>query len=152
AFFTSAALPKLEVLNLDGTGAGDKAVEALARSALGELRILDLQSNQFGQRGLAALAASTKQPHLHGLDVSGLDLPPGSLRPLSGSPLLNRLVGLRLHGNNQLVTADLGGLLGSSSFSALRELALGSVKFSDEGAQIVAGAQSLRGLTELSFT
>jgi uncharacterized protein (TIGR02996 family) len=151
SFFATAPLEKMEVLNLDWAGAGDESITALARTPLAELRVLDLQSNDVGEAGLAALAASTLQPRLGVLDLCGVGLDSVSLKPLYGSPLLNRLSKLRIIANNELTTADLSRFLASSSFPKLKELGLGSVKFGDEGAKIVAQTAALGQLTHLSF-
>ncbi len=151
-FLAAAPLTRLEVLNLDGTGAGAETTKTLAQSAaFGELRELILRSNEMGGAGLAALAATTRLPRLTVLDICGISLEAGDLKPLHGSPLLARLTGLEMYDNLGLEASDLGEFLASPSFPALTGLALGSVGFGDEGADIVARAAVLRGLKRLEF-
>ncbi len=62
--------PRLEVLDLAGTGVGDQTAIALAESpAASGLRIVDLAGTQVGERGAQAIAASDFLDSLEFLDL-----------------------------------------------------------------------------------
>jgi uncharacterized protein (TIGR02996 family) len=152
SFLAVAPLQELEALNLDWTGAGSETVAVLAQSApLAMLRELSLANNKIGRDGPALLATAGRLPRLSVLDLNCTYLKPGSLQPLSGSPLLAQLTELRLASNNDLEAGDLSALLESSALPALKALVLGSVKMGDAAAQVVARCAALQGLTRLEI-
>lgn len=95
----AAWLSGLAVLNLHDTGLGPADIRALAAAPLWEMRSLNLSMCKAGLSGVTALA-SAGMPKLEVLDLYGAGIKDRGFRALVESPLVDRLVSLRVSANS----------------------------------------------------
>jgi Leucine-rich repeat (LRR) protein len=100
---TRCDLSELRELHLDDSQLGDREIRALARAfPAPRLRSLSLGSNAFSEKGIQALAKCSSLATLWNLDLHDTFVGDAALPALARSKHLRRLVGLRLDLNTHV--------------------------------------------------
>lgn len=140
----------LESLSYANNKIGTEGALFLAQAELAALRALDLSRNEVGVEGLRAIATSKTLSALSELTLSDFGIAPELLDALDGTPLLERLHGLKWTGDSDEPTTLLPRLFGLAGFTQLRRLQVSYQGLTDEDLIALAGQEGL-GLERLQI-